>query len=260
MSIESELAKTFDEDVVDRYGRRFVQLLAGVCGEVSAPVKALDLLCGTGHGTLQLADVLPEGSTVVALSDDRFSLKRFHDKLSPQRRRSIFPRKENLQRLPFADNTLDLVWGCFATQVPQPLRPVLRQATRVLRPGGKLHFAAPLQGSLLELMDLVSEANRDRELSLPRLLGESGQLVSGEEWTQLLEAVGAKDVRLERSTFKLLIEPPPSKDRLIARHLTGLWLGQTGWKESDQWLDCAVTQPLETTVHVALISATKAQN
>ena len=106
MSHESELARTFDDVVVDRHARHFVQLLLDTVPDVSGPVRVLDLACGTGYGTLPLLEALPEGSSIVALSDDRFSLKQLHTRLDAGLRRTLFPRKENLERLPFADQTV----------------------------------------------------------------------------------------------------------------------------------------------------------
>lgn len=256
MSLESELAKTFDGDVMSRYGSRIVELMLERFPRLSAPVRALDLNCGTGFATLPVIARLPPGSTVVVVGDDRFSLKQFHQKLEPGMRRWVFPRKDNIHRLPIADATMDLVWGVFPTRVPVPARSFLRHAVRVLRPGGELILCLPLHGTFLNMLEAISRVAPERtELSLPRLLAESQQLMSYDEWTKLVSAAGAENLEAKRVTFTIPAEPPLSSDRLIARHLRGLWLTEIGVRDVDALLDRAVVEPIDVVVHVGVLRA-----
>ncbi len=255
-SPDLELARSFNADVVERYGRRFVEFLVESLEIPSHPVRALDIACGTGYGTLPIFAALPEGSTVVALSDDRFRLKEFHKVLEPKLRRAIFPRKENLQRLPFAKATFDLVWACYPTHLPTEIKPVLLQALRVLRPGGQLLLCVPLRSSFLELMQaLGSAASADSSHTIQRLVADTTHLNDADEWSKLLIQCGGTTVGVERTRLEIEIEPPASKDRLIVQHLRTMWLGGSGSTEIEPLLDAAIAEPLSVTVHVGCVRA-----
>lgn len=255
-SQDLELARSFNEDVVERYGRRFVEFLVESIEIPSHPLRALDLACGTGYGTLPILAALPEGSTVVALSDDRFRLKEFHKVLSAQLRRKIFPRKENLQRLPFAKATFDLVWACYPTRLPENIKPILLQALRVLRPGGQLLLCVPLRSSFIELMQaLGSTSSTDSSHTIQRMVADTAHLNDADEWSKLLIQCGGTTVRVERTRVEIKVEPPASKDRLITQHLRTMWLGGSGTTEIEPLLDAAIEEPLSVTVHVGCVSA-----
>lgn len=254
-STDLELARSFNEDVVERYARHFVEFLLESIEIPSHPVRALDLACGTGYGTLPILEALPEGSTVVALSDDRFRLKEFHQVLRPELRRKIFPRKENLERLPFAKSTFDMVWGCYPTGLPEQIKPVLLQGLRVLRPGGQLALCVPLRGSFLELMQaLSSAASADSSHTIQRLVADTTHLSDADEWSKLLIQCGGK-AEIETKRLEITVETPASKDRLIAHHLRAMWLGGSGSTEIEPLLDAAIKEPLSVTVHLGCIRA-----
>jgi len=255
-----ELARTFNEDVVERYARHFVELLIACLPEPQADIRMLDLACGTGFGTFPMSERLPEGSTVVALSDDRFELKELHRQLTPELRTRIFPHKEAAKRLPFADGVFDLVCACLPNRLWEPLRPVIREALRVVRPGGDFAVCVPLNGSFLELQAALGSSDQDDEqLAMQRMMAEITQLADAEEWVRLVERSGGVDTEVKRASVELEIVPPASKDRLIARHVLPLWLGEKRSEKTDQTLDGAVTEPLKTTIHIGCIVAKRGE-
>jgi len=255
LSTESELARTFDDEVVERHARHFVSLLQSTLEIPNDKVRALDLTAGTGYATLPILEALPAASQVIAISDDRFRLKELHKKLTSEMRRRVFPRKDTLQRLPFADHAFDIVWACWPTRIPTPVAPILRQALRVLRPGGQIAVVVPLHGSFIELIQaLGSSDSSDGEITVQRLVAETPQLDDSGKWTKLLTRCGGIEARAEKSTFEITVEPPASKDRLIARHLLPLWLGE-GTKDVDDLLDRSITETLQVSVRVGCITA-----
>ena len=66
--------------------------------------------------------------------------------------------KEHRDRLPFANGVFDLVWATLPREQLKPARGVLRQALRVLRPGGQLLITAPLVATFAELCAAMSPA------------------------------------------------------------------------------------------------------
>lgn len=255
VSNESELAKSFNEDVVERHAKHFLGLIAAHIGSRDAPVRALDLMCGTGYATVPLLEKLPPGSSVVALSDDRFSLKQFHQVLTADHRQQIFPRKETLERLPFADETFDLIWGAYPTRMVGNLETLLRHAVRILRPGGQLMLCVPLQGSFLALRQAFGA---QETTSMQRMIAEATQLQTSDAWAQLLESVGLTQVEVDISSHTLEAVPPLSKDRLLARHLVPLWLGGVPSPTTDATLDAVVTDAIQIEVHLGCVAGRRA--
>ncbi len=256
MSTELELARSFTDDVVERYARHFVEILCESLTQIAQPVRGLDLACGTGFCTLPVFAALPPGSSIVALSEDRFALKEFHRVLSPEDRTSIFPHKEKVERLPFADKSFDLVFACLPNQIWDKERPVLREAMRVLRPGGKLAIAAPLTGSFLELQSAIgASVAQEEHRAMQRIMAEMTHLVNAESWIKQIGRCGGSEITAEKRIFKLEVGAPPSEDHLVSRHVLPLWFGKSQSDETDAALDAAINEPLETTVRVGCIVA-----
>ncbi len=94
----------------------------------------LDLACGSGPMSRELARV---DRMVVGLDLSAEELQ-----LARQRGPGPWVRGDAL-RLPFADGSVDAVTSSIGLVVVQPLDAVLREVTRVLRPGGVLAAIAP---------------------------------------------------------------------------------------------------------------------
>jgi ubiquinone/menaquinone biosynthesis C-methylase UbiE len=110
-----------------------------------APLRVLDVACGTGHLLRMLGAALPKGTKLFGLD------------LSPHyisRAREMLPRDldvslvcDNAEKLPFVDASFDAVTNVFLLhEVPTDVRTrVLSEMARVLRPGGLLVVADSLQ-------------------------------------------------------------------------------------------------------------------
>ncbi len=243
------------------YQSHFVALLARHLRVTSHPIHALDLACGAGLPTLTLIEHLPAGSRVIALGDDRSDLKLFHDELSAEQKRVIFPRKERRDRLPFAAGVFNLVWAALPSRPLDPLRAVLRQALRVLRPGGQLLISAPLRATFAELANAIGSSirgHRDHE-AYSSLLSEPPQLLGSDDWRQALGRSGAVEVEITRDTVGLVIATPLSGQPVFSQCLLPLWLGDdpTHQAKALRLLDQAVTEPLEVTIHTGCIRASR---
>jgi SAM-dependent methyltransferase len=251
MGPEVDLARSFVADTHERYGRHLVDLLVHALDKPKTPVNALDLACGVGAATLEVGKVLPATSRIVAISDDRKSLTHFHRTLPPELRSQVFIRKERAQRLPFALSSFDVAWACLPTRLLDQPRTVIRQGLRVLRPGAMLALCAPLDGSFLELI-----AAAGRELSLQQLIAQRPQLQTLDEWQETMRRAGGSEIGAERATFQLRATPPLSRDRLLALHLSPLWLGKTAASDAELGqLDRILDEPLTVSVHIGCVYA-----
>ena len=264
MNSTAELAATFDKDVVERYGRHFVvpleEQLRDLCTGLTKPLRALDLACGTGFAARQLIRVLPENSQLVALSNSRDLLDIFHQFLQSQPQEGIFVRKHDPTRLPFAAQSFAVAWLCAPTSPPQDLRPALRQAMRVLQPGGLLLLSVPLRGSFQELTHAVASLDDTQgdKLTLQQVLRDRLELLDTPEVEQLLARAGAYRVSSVASVFTTRANAPLSRDRLFARHLSPLWLTpKIDTLEATRLLDRVIDQSLEVSVRVGCFIAQK---
>ena len=114
------------------------------------PVVALDIGTGTGEGALALRRRY-RGSRIVAADLSEAMLGRMRDK-SPWWRR---PRAVcgDMERLPFADDSLDLVFSCLTLQWCNDLSTVFSEVRRVLKEGGVFLFSTFGPGTLAELAE-----------------------------------------------------------------------------------------------------------
>ncbi|NOY52431.1 MAG: methyltransferase domain-containing protein [Deltaproteobacteria bacterium] len=102
-------------------------------GEIpKPPARIADLACGTGPAAFRLADTFPE-ARITGADISRAMIETFRKKIPPAKRERISALVSPSGRLPFADNTFDLV-------LTQNAPPYPEEMIRVLRPGGFLFF------------------------------------------------------------------------------------------------------------------------
>jgi len=114
-------------------------------------LRVLDLGCGPGVSAFALAERLGAGVHVVGVDLARRMLERAsqHHRTEHRALKTVSFARANACLLPFADGTFDGVTGhSFLYLVPDPLG-VLREAYRVLAPGGRLVMLEPRQGGSL---------------------------------------------------------------------------------------------------------------
>ena len=112
-----------------------------------SPLTMLDMGCGTGRETIALK--LHYSKAIITgldLSEGMLAYARSHYLLE----KGIWIQGD-IERMPFADNTFDLVFSSLAIQWCESLGNVLVEAYRVLKPGGWFLFSTLAEGSLDEL-------------------------------------------------------------------------------------------------------------
>jgi ubiquinone/menaquinone biosynthesis C-methylase UbiE len=131
--------------------------------------RVLDLGCGAGHLSFAVApfaeaviayDLSPEMIAIV----DREAQRRKHENLSAQR--------GQVEKLPFEDRTFDWVVTRYSAHHWNDLRCALREARRVLKPGGALIIIDvcapedPLLDTHLQTVELLRDGSHVRNYSL----------------------------------------------------------------------------------------------
>jgi SAM-dependent methyltransferase len=197
-----------------------LRALAGLAA-THREARALDLGCGGGHVSFTLAplvahvtacDLSAEMLGVVAAEAARRGLA------------NIATRQAVAERLPFADDDFDLVCSRFSAHHWRDLPAGLREAARVLRPGGRAVF-----------IDAVSPgiAMLDTFLQAVELLRDTSHVRdhSRAEWEAMLAAAGfvpgavqAFRVRLEFAPWVARMRTPPANVAAI-RALQGAVAG-----------------------------------
>lgn len=125
-------------------GNRLLELLsvAEDCRQV------VDLGCGTGQFAAGLAERFP-GSSLTAVDLSEAMIQHARQLRGPTVQWLV----ADAEALPFADGCADVVFSNLMIQWCADPRPVLRECSRILRPGGLLACSTLLQGTLAELAE-----------------------------------------------------------------------------------------------------------
>ena len=110
-----------------------------------APTEVIDLGCGTGYFSRALHARFEQGVVGLDLAE---GMLRHARQISPEITHWV---AADAEALPLRSNSQDLIFSSLALQWCPDLLRVLREAYRVLRPGGCLAFNTLLEGSLHEL-------------------------------------------------------------------------------------------------------------
>lgn len=249
------------DEAVARYQTQFVDLIAAQLERNEAPLRALELMCGDGFASFRLLPLFPAESQLVALCEERQSLKAMHETMPAEFRGRLFPRKESTSRLPFAAEVFDLVWS---SQVRNPFanpKALVRQALHVLKPGGMLVLATPVIETFMELVRIASEQITDPtrlENLRPALLDRSRTL-DVEGWVELLRRAGAQDVRFQRARLELQLGAPMSSARVFTQHLLPIALPGDFVRQAElvRLFDTHISTPQRLIVTIACIVGRK---
>jgi ubiquinone/menaquinone biosynthesis C-methylase UbiE len=167
---------------VHAQGEEFAQLRQRV-GEIDT-ARVLDLGCGAGHVSFQIADLAAE---VVA-----YDLSpRMLDVVGESARDRGFDNIRTVQgvaeSLPFADSTFDAVFSRFSAHHWRDVGLALREVRRVLKPGGVAAFIdvaaseQPLFDSFLQTVEMLRDTSHVRDYSpseWAQMVGEAGLVMT----------------------------------------------------------------------------------
>ena len=208
----------------------FIELMAKRW-ELHRARDVLDVGCGVGHWSRLLARVLPSDARVTGVDRDPFWVEQATERAAAAGG-SFRYEVASVERLPFEDNSFDLV-TCQTVLIHVPdRRAALAEMIRVARPGGLIAVAEPNNAaSSLILDDSAWGAPVDEIVGLVRFqlvcergkaaLGE-GNNSAGELMPALFAASGLSDIRVYLNDKASPLYPPYSapEQRASAEEIT----------------------------------------
>lgn len=190
-----------------------------LAGRVRVPAggRMLEIACGTGIVTRRLAAALPEGATLTAtdLNEAMLDVARRHVGAEGQQRVSF--RVADAQELPFADGSFDRVVCQFGMMFLPDKERGMREARRVLRPGGRFLFSVwdslernPMALTLHETLERLFPVNTPDFLKTPFGWNDRAEI------ERVVRAGGFREISME--AVALMTESPSPMD--VARGFT----------------------------------------
>ena len=177
-------AAAYVESAVHAQGKDLLRLAEIVRGHGEA--RALDMGCGGGHVSFNVA---PHVAEVVAYDLSEDMLRAVDLEASKRGLANLRTRQGSVESVPFTDGEFDFVFSRYSAHHWRDLAGALKEARRVLRPGGLAAFidvvapADPLLDTFLQTVELLRDPSHVRDYILS-------------EWTR---ALGAAGFRLEKS-------------------------------------------------------------
>lgn len=212
------MAQIHEEEIAPLWGQRFAALLrAGISalgpgagdGETTAPLTGavLEIGCGSGTLTAELAQRHDGHGRIVALDPSAEQLDRGREALGGLVGTRVFFRQHDAgARLPFAEETFDLVLAHEGFAGKEPLRQVLQELGRLTTPGGQVLAVSPLAGTWAEVLDLLDEVLVELGEAEARraLAAHRAQELDGARLVAEVEGAGLVDVDLEVGRWELV--------------------------------------------------------
>jgi len=190
--------------------------------------EALDVGCGLGHWSFALAEVLPLTARLTGVDREPEWVRRVAQAAIERGLTDRFHFEEGtVERLPFADESFDLVTcQTLLIHLADPVL-ALREMARVLRPGGLLVAAEPanraaqmLYGSLHRSPERVAERVRFYlTCERGRVACGDGDLSVGDRLPGMIAALGMGEVRVGQWEHAAALFPPypgPQQQAIIA--------------------------------------------
>lgn len=161
-----EQASAYLSSAVHAQGTEFALLQAEVAGRGDA--RVLDLGCGAGHVSFNVAPAVAE---VVAYDLSRQMLDVVDAAARDKGLDNICTARGAAERLPFADGEFDFVFSRYSAHHWSDLALALREARRVLKPGGVAAFidvmspGSPLLDTYLQSVEVLRDTSHVRDYS-----------------------------------------------------------------------------------------------
>jgi len=177
----AESSSYASDHVLSPWMRKFVDMVAIGCGPIEPGMVALDIGCGTGYMSIELARM---GCSVLAADLTTATMRVLAAKVAKLGLASrVTPAICSALDLPLADGSVDIVVANAVIEHLPDDRRFVAEVARVLKPGGKGVFVAPVKLGLVWPFFWLVNAIHDRRIGHLRRYSEGS-------FRQLLDAHG----------------------------------------------------------------------
>jgi SAM-dependent methyltransferase len=211
------MAQIHEEEIAPLWDQRFAALLrAGLpalaageaaTGDSRLTGAVLELGCGAGALTADLAQRHDGQGRLVAVDASSELLDRARDAVAGLPGARVFFRQhEPGARLPFAEETFDLVLAHEGFPGKEAPDKALRELCRLAAPGGQVMAVLPLAGTWAEVLDLMDEVLVELGENEARraLAAHRAQQLDGARLVEVAERAGLVDVEVELARWELV--------------------------------------------------------
>jgi len=206
---EVRFAKLYDSEILPAYAARFAALLArAVEGRPAA--RVIEIGCATGAFTLELARRFDLDSHLTAFEASPAFIAearaRIEAESAPHAQVTLAANPDLPASVPLPDRSADLVVSNLAVATADDPRAAVKEAARLLTPGGQLALSAPLRGTWSEFLDLFRDVLRENGKleSLDAVDRYVAALPDGEGLARWLAEAGLKQIEVTTARWEIL--------------------------------------------------------
>lgn len=152
----------YDAAFVPRFARRFGRRLLDAL-DLGPRSNVLDLACRTGHPAAEILE-RREDLRVMALDPDPQCIELVRARAGADLGKRLFVKQGAACPLSFGDGVFTHVVGNLVDRLGLEREGIVREAARVLAPGGQLAVTLCMKGSFGEVVDLLREVALARDL------------------------------------------------------------------------------------------------
>ncbi len=191
---KTQIARSFNRAAASYNQASFLQLevgekIFGWLDLIESPRTVVDLGCGTGWLTANLASMFPEAKVMgIDIADQMINYARKY--FGAERNLSFLC--ADADRLPIVDKYIDLIFSNLMLQWSPDIEITLAEWARVLKPGGCLFLSMVGAGSLKELQSSWSKVDNYQHVS---------NFVSQEQLLLAIKGAGFKNVQFKKHSF-----------------------------------------------------------
>lgn len=197
----------YDAVIVPQWSMPFGRLLLSVFLTQSRQTgwQVLDVACGTGYPTVELARYLGQDCDIAGLDPWEAAIRRAREKASEEWLRNVTFVVGNVLQSRIPDGTFDTVTCNLGLPSFADRRAALGAMARLLHPGGTLLLTTPLQAAMREFLDTFYLTLRD--LKLTDYMQALAQLIGGRptvaQARSMVESMGFEVQRTVTDSFSM---------------------------------------------------------